>query len=351
MMQGTDEVVVERVAGRVRRWVLGGAGAVVLAAVVLTMNFYRLPVVALSPGPAEDVLSRIKVTGGTRVYDSKGKLFLTSVGIDDNVRFYQAILDLADPDVQLRPRAELFPKGQSTQQVDQQNATDMEESKQTAMVVALRELGYHIEPQSVTVAAVLPGAPADGKLQVGDRILRVDNAPVSSIQQVQDAIRRHRASQTVSFTVRRGGADQVVQVVVGLQDGQPRVGIALHEEFGKLPVSITIDTEDIGGPSAGLMFTLGIIDKLTPGDLTGGRKIAGTGQIELDQTVDPIGGIDEKLVAAKREGATIFLVPAGNCAEAKAHPPAGMRLVKVRNLQDALAFLQPKPGDPPPQSC
>lgn len=334
-----------------RHWVLVGAGAVVLVAVVLAMNFYQLPVVALSPGPAEDVLSRIKVADGTPVYDSKGKLYLTSVGIDDNVRFYQAILDLANPDVQLRPRQELFPKGQSTQQIDQQNASDMEESKQTAMVVALRQLGYRVEPQAVTVAAVLGGAPADGKLHVGDRLLRVDGAAVSSIKQVQDAIRRHHVGETVRFTVDRHGADLVVAVSVGSDGGQPRVGVALHEDFGRLPVSLSIDTEDIGGPSAGLMFTLAIIDKLTPGDLTGGRKIAGTGQIELDQTVDPIGGIDEKLVAAKRQGATIFLVPAGNCAEAKAHPPAGLRLVKVRNLRDALEFLQPKAGDPAPQSC
>jgi PDZ domain-containing protein len=335
----------------VRQWILVGVGAVVLVAVVLTLNFYQMPVVALSPGPAEDVLSRIKVADSTHLYDSKGKLFLTSVGIDDNVRFYQAILDLANPDVQLRPRQELFPKGQSTRQVDQQNANDMEESKQTAMVVALRQVGYRVEPQRVTVAAVLSGAPADGRLQVGDRILRVDRIAVSGIKQVQDAIRRHRVGQTVTFTVHRHDADRTVTVAVGTGGGQPRVGIALHEDFGKLPVSLSIDTEDIGGPSAGLMFTLGIIDKLTPGDLTGGRRIAGTGQIEIDQTVDPIGGIDEKLVAARREGATVFLVPADNCAEAKAHPPGGLRLVKVRTLADALDFLQPKPGDPPPQSC
>jgi len=335
----------------VRQWILIGIGAAVLVAVVLTLNFYELPVVALSPGPAEDVLSRIKIADSTQVYDSKGKLFLTSVGIDDNVRFYQAILDFANPDVQLRPRQQLFPKGQSTQQVDQQNASDMEESKQTAMVVALRQLGYHVEPQSVTVAAVLNGAPADGKLQVGDRILRVDKAAAASIKQVQDAIRRHHIGDTVSFTVSRHDANRTVAVAVGNDGGQPRVGVALHEDFGKLPVSLSIDTEDIGGPSAGLMFTLGIIDKLTPGDLTGGRRIAGTGQIEINQTVDPIGGIDEKLVAAKREGASIFLVPADNCAEARAHPPSGLRLVRVRTLTDALDFLQPRAGDPPPQSC
>jgi len=335
----------------VRQWISVGVGAVALVAVVVTLNFYQLPVVALSPGPAEDVLARIKVADSTHVYDSRGKLFLTSVGIDDNVRFYQAILDLANPDVQLRRRQELFPQGQSTQQVNQQNASDMEGSKQTAEVVALRQLGYRVEPQSVSVAAVLSGAPADGKLQVGDRVLRVDATPVTSTKQVQDAIRRHKVGETARFVVHRNSADVTVAVRVGSDAGQPRVGVELREDFGKLPVNLAIDTEDIGGPSAGLMFTLGIIDKLTPGDLTGGRKIAGTGQIELGGAVDPIGGIDEKLVAAKRQGATVFLVPADNCAEAKAHPPAGLRLVKVRTLKDALGFLQSKPGDPPAQGC
>src|ERR687887_2189682 len=117
-----------------------GAGAVTLVAAVFLLNFYRLPVVALVPGPAEDVLTRIRVDGGARVYDSKGRLYLTSVGIDDDVRFYEGLLDLANHDVQLRPRQELYPPGETPQEVDQQNVTDMQESKTTAVVVALRHL-------------------------------------------------------------------------------------------------------------------------------------------------------------------------------------------------------------------
>src|SRR6266508_653215 len=195
--------------GRVRQRLTAGVGAVVLVVVVLALNFYQLPVVALSPGPAEDVLSRVKVEGGTQVYDSKGRFYLTSVGIDDDVRFFEAILDLANRDVQLRPRSDIYPQGESTQQVNQQNADDMDESKVLAAVVALRKLGYTVDPSAVDVTEVRPGAPA----------------------------------------------------------------------YGKLPVPVSINTENIGGPSAGLMFALSIYDRLTPGDLTGGRRIAGTGQI------------------------------------------------------------------------
>lgn len=332
-----------------RQRLTAGVGAVVLVVVVLALNFYQLPVVALSPGPAEDVLSRVKVEGGTQVYDSKGRFYLTSVGIDDDVRFFEAILDLANRDVQLRPRSDIYPQGESTQQVNQQNADDMDESKVLAAVVALRKLGYTVDPSAVDVTEVRPGAPADGKLRPGDRLVRVDGRPVSSIKQLQGAIQGHHPGETLALTVKRGDADVAVRVPVALDGGQPRIGVVLHEQYGKLPVPVSINTENIGGPSAGLMFALSIYDRLTPGDLTGGRRIAGTGQIIEDGSVVPIGGIGEKIVGAKRQGATVFLLPRANCGEATQHPPPGVRLVPVSNLADAIAFLQSTPGDPAPR--
>jgi PDZ domain-containing protein len=333
----------------VRQRLTAGVGAVVLVVVVLALNFYQLPVVALSPGPAEDVLSRVKVEGGTQVYDSKGRFYLTSVGIDDDVRFFEAILDLANRDVQLRPRSDIYPQGESTQQVNQQNADDMDESKVLAAVVALRKLGYTVDPSAVDVTEVRPGAPADGKLRPGDRLVRVDGRPVGSIKQLQGAIQGHHPGETLALTVKRGDADVAVRVPVALDGGQPRIGVVLHEQYGKLPVPVSINTENIGGPSAGLMFALSIYDRLTPGDLTGGRRIAGTGQITEDGSVVPIGGIGEKIVGAKRQGATVFLLPRANCGEARQHPPPGVRLVPVSNLADAIAFLQSTPGDPAPR--
>ncbi|HZD37174.1 MAG TPA: PDZ domain-containing protein [Actinomycetes bacterium] len=332
-----------------RQRLTAGVGAVVLVVVVLALNFYRLPVVALSPGPAEDVLTRVKVQGPTQVYDSKGRFYLTSVGIDDDVRFFEAILDLANRDVQLRPRSDIYPQGESTQQVNEQNANDMDESKVLATVVALRKLGYKIDPSTVDVTEVRPGAPADGKLRAGDHLVRIEGRPVTSIRQLQKVILGHKPGDTLALSVKRGDHDLVVRVPVALDDGQPRIGVVLREEYGKLPVPVSIDTENIGGPSAGLMFALSIYDRLTPGDLTGGRRIAGTGQISEDGTVVPIGGIGEKIVGAKRQGATMFLLPRGNCDEARRHPPVGLRLVPVSNVSDAIAFLQSKPGDPAPR--
>ena len=337
--------------GGVRQRLTVGVGAVALTVAMFALNFYRMPVVALSPGPVEDVLGRVRVEGGAKVYDSSGKLYLTSVGLDDNVRFYEALLDLANHDVQLRPRRELFPADETPEEVDQQGATDMNESKTTAIVVALRRLGYRVDPSAVRVAQVLRNAPADGRLASGDRILEVDDRKVASVEEVQAAIGRHRVGDRVLFGVRRDGADKDVTVRVGVDEGKPRVGVVLSNLFERLPVRINIDTEDIIGPSAGLMFTLSVIDKLTEEDLTGGRRIAGTGEIDLEGEVGPIGGIAEKLVAARRRGVTVFLIPKANCAEVRGHVPAGLRLVQVASVDDALRFLRQPPATAAAPGC
>jgi len=332
----------------VRQRVTAGAGVTALVVLVFALNFYQLPVVALTPGPAEDVLTRIKIEDSTPAYDSKGKLYLTSVGIDDDVRFYEALLDLANRDVELRPRAELFPQGEGDQQVDRENVELMDESKTVAKVVALRELGYQVKPSAVLVRDVVKGTPAVGRLEAGDRILRVDGHTVASIDQVRAAITSHHTGERVAFLVDRNHTPTSVEVRVAAADGQPRVGVELTERYENLPLKLTIETENIGGPSAGLMFALSIIDRLTPADLTGGRRIAGTGELSMDREVLPIGGVAEKLVAARRQGATIFLIPKDNCPDVHGRVPAGLRLVRVATLDDALRFLRqpnlPAPG-------
>ena len=330
-----------------RQRVTAGAGVTALVVLVFALNFYKLPVVALTPGPAEDVLARIEVQGNTPVYESKGKLYLTSVGIDDDVRFYEALLDLANRDVELRPRSELFPDGDSGDEIDRENVQLMDQSKTVAQVVALRELGYPVKPSGVEVGDVVRGTPADGRLEAGDRILQVDGHAVASIDQVRAAITSHRSGEKVAFLVSRDDTRTSVAVRVAAADGQPRVGVELRERFEDLPVKVTIETENIGGPSAGLMFALSIIDRLTSEDLTGGRRIAGTGEISVDGEVLPIGGVAEKLVAARRQGATIFLIPAGNCPDVHGRVPAGLRLVRVATLDDALRFLR-QPETPAP---
>ncbi|HZA85190.1 MAG TPA: S16 family serine protease, partial [Actinomycetes bacterium] len=312
-----------------RQRVTAVVGVLALIGLVFALNFYRLPVVALSPGPMEDVLVRLKVEG-TRVYDSEGKLYLTSVGIDDNVRFYEALLDMANRDVQLLPRDRLYPDEEDSTQIDKENAALMDRSKETATVVALREVGYDIKPSGVEVTQVVSGAPADGKLQAGDKILAADGHAVASIEEVRKAIGSHRDGEPVAFRVDRGRTRKDVTVQVQESDNQPRVGVLLRDLFPELPVKVSIQTQNnIGGPSAGLIFTLSIIDKLTPGDLTAGRRIAGTGEIALDGSVLPVGGVAEKLIAVHRLGVGTFLIPAGNCDSVRGQVPDGLRLVKV----------------------
>ena len=316
------------------------AGVLALIGLVFSLNFYQLPVVALSPGPMEDVLARLKVEGSP-VYGSEGKLYLTSVGIDDNVRFYEALLDMANRDIQLVPRGRLYPEDQDSEEVDEENAQLMDRSKETATVVALREVGYDIEPSGVRITQVVSGAQADGKLKAGDEILRADGRAVDSTEEVRKAITSHKPGERVDFRVKRDKDERTVSVEVQEVENEPRVGILLRDLFPDLPVKVTIDTQNnIGGPSAGLMFTLSIIDKLTSEDLTGGRRIAGTGAIDLDGSVLPVGSVDEKLIAVHRLGVTTFLIPADNCDEVRGQVPDGLRLVKVAKLDDALRFLR-----------
>jgi Lon-like protease len=324
----------------VRQRVTAVVGVLALIGLVFALNFYRLPVVALSPGPMEDVLARLKVEG-TRVYDSEGKLYLTSVGIDDNVRFYEALLDMANRDVQLVPRADLYPDREDSAEIDRENAALMDRSKETATVVALRQVGYDIKPSGVEVTQVVSGTPADGRLRAGDKILAADGHTVTSIDQVRKAIGGHRPGERVAFRVDRDRTRKDVAVPVQLADNQPRVGILLRDLFPELPIKVSIQTQNnIGGPSAGLIFTLSIIDKLTPGDLTAGRRVAGTGEIALDGAILPVGGVAEKLIAVHRLGVRTFLIPAGNCDSVRGQVPDGLRLVKVSNVEDALAFLR-----------
>ena len=179
---------------------------------------------------------------------------------------------------------------------------------------------------------------ADARLAAARR-LAADGHAVASIDQVRKAINGHRAGERVAFRVDRGRAQKDVSVPVQVADNQPRVGILLRDLFPELPVKVSIETENnIGGPSAGLMFTLSIIDKLTPEDLTAGRRIAGTGEIALDGAVLPVGGVAEKLIAVSRQGVSTFLIPAENCDSVRGRVPAGLRL--VAKIEDALQFLR-----------
>jgi PDZ domain-containing protein len=201
------------------------------------------------------------------------------------------------------------------------------------------------------VQQVSAGLPADGRLKVGDVINTVDGKPVTSAQRLTQLIRTKPAGSALSIGYTRDGATATTSVSSAKgADGNPRIGIQIQQDQPH-PFKITISLNDVGGPSAGLMFSLGIIDKVKPEDLTGGMDVAGTGTIDDDGNVGAIGGIAQKLRGAKRDGATVFLVPADNCAEAAGSAVPGLKLVKVGTLSSALTALQTLRQNGTPTLC
>ena len=187
---------------------------------------------------------------------------------------------------------------------------------------------------------VVAGAPAEGRLAVGDELTTVDGQQITSRLELQELIRAKPVGTALAVGYLRGGQPATVTITTAAgEDGKSRVGVSAENKQPH-PFTLKIDLDKIGGPSAGLMFALGIVDKLDPKDLTGGTVIAGTGSIDDEGRVGPIGGVPQKLVAAKGAHATVFLTPADNCAEAVGAPHPGLKLIKVTTIDDALAALQ-----------
>jgi PDZ domain-containing protein len=318
-------------------------GAVVL--IVLVVGSFvgiKVPYVELGPGPTWNTLGTdhgkqlIAVSGGS-TSDSKGQLRMVTVGVEDDISLWQAIRGWLDPSDAVVPREVIYPPDQTRQEVDQQNQQDFKASQSSAETAALRELGY---PVQVLVQAVTAGQPAEGHLRAGDVITTVDGQPVTTATRLTSLIRAKPAGTALTIGYTRGGTAATTSISSGkAPDGTPRIGIQVEQKQPS-PFQITFSLDDVGGPSAGLMFSLGIVDKLTPDDLTGGTTIAGTGTIDDEGAVGAIGGIAQKMRGARRDGATVFLSPADNCAEAVANAVPGLELVKVSTLDDALNALK-----------
>jgi PDZ domain-containing protein len=316
-------------------------GGVVLA-LLLWQAFFsvRVPYVALGPGPTVDTLGQddkhdvISITG-TEVSTSAGQLRLVTVSVTSDMTLFEAVRGWVQDDYAVVPRELIFPPNQTEKQVDQQNAQEFKDSQTSAETAALRKLGY---PVMVTVKEVKTGTPADGVLKVGDVITSVDGTPVTSATKLTDLIKSKPAGTARVFAYTRDGVAATATITPRTEDGRPRIGVSVEQKQSH-PFQLKIDLDRIGGPSAGLMFTLGIIDKIDPADLTSGTVIAGTGTIDDDGNVGPIGGIPQKLIAAKRDRAKVFLTPAANCAEAMNNAVPGLPLARVATLDDALTAL------------
>lgn len=306
-----------------------------------------VPYVVLSPGPTENTLGLVKGKSvisieGHRVYPTSGRLSLVTVayqgGPGSPIDLLTALRGWVDSTAAVVPEETIFPKTSTVQEVEQENTQEMASSQQLATAAALTELKIPIK-MLITVGSTQKGTPADGVLKAGDEIYAVDGARQPTADAIARAVQKHKPGDRVRLTVRRDGkpVDLMVGTVAG-QDGKALVGVIMVPRF-VFPFDVNINVGDVGGPSAGLMFSLGIYDKLTPGALTGGKSIAGTGTITPEGQVGPIGGIQQKMVGARDAGATIFLTPADNCAEAMRAVPEGLRLVKVDTMHSAVQSI------------
>lgn len=309
---------------------------IVVAAVV---TFVRLPLYAISPGPAREVGPLIEVSGHEE-YPSEGRFVMTSIEFE-RVTPVGALVAWLDPDTAVVSEDELFAPGETPQEEERRAISQMDQSKIDAVSVVLKILtDYPKEHRpGALVESVVPGCSAEGRLYPGDLILSIDGERIGDRAEAAAAIEAVPSGETAAFEIRAGGKVQQVDLVrrpCGGED-EPLVGVSLVDNF---PFRVRIASGEIGGPSAGLMWALGLYDLLTPGDLTGGRTIAGTGQIDLSGRVHPIGGVGEKVVAAGRAGASVLLVPSGNLEEARAAGDHGARVVPVSSLQHALDYLE-----------
>ena len=318
-----------------------------------------VPYVILGPGPTLNTLGNdssghpLITISGHSSYPTSGHLNMVTVSYQgcagNQFNIFTALVAWLNPHQAVVPQSEICPAGQTQQQTQEQDTQQMTGSQQSATAAALTEL--HIPyTTEVVVVQTEKGFPAVGVLKAGDVITAVDGQPVTSQTGLTKLIYAHPAGRALTVTISRSGQTQQVQVGTKQSGGHPVMGVEIAEQY-KFPFQVKISVGDIGGPSAGMMFALGIIDKLTHDNLTGGKFIAGTGEIEASGKVDPIGGIQQKMVGARDAGATIFLTPASNCADTKGAVPPGLRLIKVSTLSQAVTYLEAVKSGLPTPSC
>lgn len=337
------------------------ASTLVLIALLCAGVFFPVPYSEMSPGPTVNTLGEadgepVLQISGHKTYPTTGHLNMTTVrvtGADYKMNLVEAVYGWLAHDSVVVPHDTLYPNGKTEEQSTQENAEEFSQSQESAKVAALGQLGIPVASR-VVVSSVQKDSPAEGTLHAGDVIKAVDGTAVKAPQDVAKLVTKHKPKEDVVFTIvpakeaaaaEKAGreptttervtlttkkSDEGDRAIVGIQAGTDHT----------FPFTVDIKLADVGGPSAGLMFSLGIVDKLTPGDLTGGTFVAGTGTIDDSGKVGPIGGIEMKLVGARNAGARYFLTPADNCAAATSDTPDGLTLIKVNTIKDAVKSLE-----------
>ncbi|WP_442854235.1 YlbL family protein [Arthrobacter sp. Soil762] len=324
---------------RVSVMMLSGVLALGLGIAAVTVP---VPYVVESPGPTFNTLGQsqgspvISVTGH-ETHPAKGNLDLTTVYVDGGpngpVSVLGAFTAWLDGSKSVHPVEMLYPSGTTKEEADEQSSVAMTSSQENAVASALKELEIPFG-QQLQAAGLPDGSPSAGKVENGDIFESINGKPITSLAVVQEELAAGQGAPA-TLVVQRAG-ESVTQTITPMNNGAGRyiLGVMLKYLF-TFPFDVKISLDKVGGPSAGLMFSLGIIDTVTPGDLTGGKHVAGTGTITPDGTVGPIGGIRQKMLGARAGGATIFLAPAENCDEVVGHVPEGLQVLKVENIAEA----------------
>lgn len=344
-----------------RRTAAGLVAFVLLVVLAITAARLDVPYVTMSPGPTVNVLGDkggdgnrpiVEVTGH-KTYPTEGQLRLTTVSVTNpgyRLSLLEALSAWADREVAVLPYAAVYPPTSTAEEEKAESAAQMVSSQDTAIAAALTELGYD-STSYPEVVGVVPAGPSDGKLHPRDRIARIDGTRIDALQDVFDVLKKVPPGDAVRLRVERGEKRQTYDLTTRAADDDPNraiIGVSVGTGYD-FPFEVHVGIDDsIGGPSAGLMFALSVYDTLTPGALTGGKVIAGTGTIAADGTVGPIGGIDQKIVAAHDAGAKLFLVPPDNCDAAVKAPvdEDDIGLVRADSLHSALTSLKAYAADP-----
>lgn len=327
--------------------------AVVTFALLLVMMLVPVPFGLQAPGPTVDTLGEsgdvplIEVGGDTPTYPTSGELLLTTVttagGPGYPLDSGSVVRGWLSPTMRVAPIETFFDPNQTQEELDAASSQQMISSQENATVAALTELGYDV-PAVLTIVGAQEGTGADGVTAEGDVIAAIDDGggpvEVETFDDLASVLEATAPGSTVTLVVERDGEETELPIVTG-DDGRGGsvLGVFLAGEFD-YPVEVRIQLENIGGPSAGTMFALGIIDRLTPGEITGGQVIAGTGTVSLGGLVGPIGGIQQKMAGAREDGAEYFLAPTSNCAEVLGHVPDGLQVVQVSTLEEARTAVE-----------
>lgn len=338
-----------------------GVWALVVALVILlVITFLPTSYVIQRPGPVYNTLGTVESTQGTQVplisvegaetFPTEGALDLLTVQVIGSRERTPSWFELAtawfDPTKAVLPIDAVFPDGESTQERTEQSAAMMVDSQKEATAAALSQLGYDVGAR-LEVFALTDESASAGILEEGDVVLAANGAPVSDAAGLRDIVNAGDGA-AVELRIERDGRERTVSVTPKSSevDGEQvwLIGVQLTNDF-EFPIDVTIQLNNVGGPSAGMMFALGIIDTLTPGQLNGGEDVAGTGTIDAAGTVGPIGGIRQKMWGAVGAGAEWFLAPASNCDEVVGHIPDGLQVFSVETLDDAMDVLEVI-GDP-----